>query len=64
MGTELNNKDLLLLNALVDGELAPQDRAAIAARLAVDRDLARAYATLARLKASIGELAEVSRRLV
>jgi hypothetical protein len=60
MGTELNNKDLLLLNALVDGELAPQDRAAIAARLAVDRDLARAYATLARLKASIGELAEVS----
>ena len=60
MGAELNNKDLLLLNALVDGELAPQDRAAIAARLAVDRDLARAYATLARLKASIGELAEVS----
>jgi hypothetical protein len=60
MGTELNNKDLLLLNALVDGELAPQDRAAIAARLAVDRDLARSYATLARLKASIGELAEVS----
>jgi hypothetical protein len=60
MDTELKNKDLLLLNALVDGELAPQERAAIAARLAVDRDLARAYATLAKLKASIGEIAEES----
>jgi anti-sigma factor RsiW len=57
MDTESKNKDLLLLNALVDGELAPQERAAIAARLAVDRDLARVYATLARLKASIGEIA-------
>ena len=55
MDTE--NKDLLLLNALVDGELAPQERAAIAARLAVERDLARAYATLAKLKASIGQIA-------
>jgi anti-sigma factor RsiW len=57
MDTDANNRDLLLLNALVDGELGPQDRAALAARLAVERDLARAYATLARLKATIGESA-------
>lgn len=57
MDTEPKNKDLLLLSALVDEELAPQERAAIAARLAADRDLARAYATLAKLKASIGEIA-------
>ncbi len=57
MGNELNDEDLLLLNALVDGELAPAQRAVIAARLAVDRDLARAHATLARLKAAIGETA-------
>ena len=56
MDTEPKNRDLLLLNALVDGELAPQERAAIAARLAVERDLARAYATLAKLKASIGQI--------
>ncbi|HET7805616.1 MAG TPA: hypothetical protein VFL53_15340 [Pseudolabrys sp.] len=58
MDTEPKNKDYLLLNALVDGELAPQQRAEIAARLAVDRDFARAHATLARLKASIGEIAD------
>ena len=58
MDSELKNKDHLLLNALVDGELAPQERAEIAARLAVDRDFARAHATLARLKASIGEIAD------
>ena len=58
MDGELKNKDHLLLNALVDGELAPQERAEIAARLAVDRDFARAHATLARLKASIGEIAD------
>jgi hypothetical protein len=56
MDTEAKKKDHLLLNALVDGELAPQERAEIAARLAVDRDFARAHATLARLKASIGEI--------
>ncbi len=55
MDSEANNNDLLLLNALVDGELEPPQRAALAARLAVDRDLARAYATLARLKAVIGD---------
>jgi hypothetical protein len=58
MDTEAKNKDHLLLNALVDGELAPQERAEIAARFAVDRDFARAHATLARLKASIGEIAD------
>jgi len=58
MDTEAKNEDHLLLNALVDGELSPQERAEIAARLAADRDFARAHATLARLKASIGEIAD------
>jgi anti-sigma factor RsiW len=56
--------DLLRLNALVDGELAPAERAEIAARLAVDRDLARAYATLARLKAAIAEDADEATAIV
>ncbi len=50
--------DLEKLNALVDGELAPAERAEIAALLAVDGDLASAYATLARLKAATAEMAE------
>ena len=50
--------DLERLNALVDGELAATERATIAARLAADRDLASAYATLARLKAATAETAE------
>ncbi len=41
------------LNALVDGELSPAERASLAARLATDRDLSRAHATLARLKAAV-----------
>jgi anti-sigma factor RsiW len=57
MGNELNDDDLLRLHGLVDGELAPAERAEIAARLAVDRDLARAYATLAQLKATLGDVA-------
>ncbi|MFA6267488.1 MAG: hypothetical protein WC670_17450 [Pseudolabrys sp.] len=60
MEPEPNKQDLLLLNALVDGELAPAERATLAGRLAVERDLARAYATLARLKATIGEAADAS----
>ncbi|MEJ2374885.1 MAG: hypothetical protein P8Y71_05490 [Pseudolabrys sp.] len=52
------DQDLLRLNALVDGELPPAERAELAARLAVERDLAHGYATLARLKAAIGESAE------
>ncbi len=49
------NEDLLRLNALVDGELAPDEHAALAARIAADRDSARAYTTLARLKAAVIE---------
>lgn len=55
MADDPKDHDLLRLNALVDGELAPTERADVAARLAVNRDLARAYATLARLKASVAE---------
>lgn len=50
--------DLERLNALLDGELTPSERAEIAARLAVDRDLASAYATLALLKAATAETVE------
>lgn len=59
MATDVNdNDDLLRLHALVDGELPPDEQAALAGRLATDRDFARAYATLARLKACIAESAE------
>jgi anti-sigma factor RsiW len=51
-------RDLERLNALVDGELAPVERAELAARLAVDRELAAAYATLAQLKAAVAATAE------
>jgi anti-sigma factor RsiW len=50
--------DEILLNAMVDGELAPAEHAAAAARLAGDREFARAYATLTSLKAGIAEIAE------
>lgn len=60
MDNSPNEDDLLPLNALVDGELAPAARAEIAARLAVDRELARAYAVLAQLKATIGEAADAA----
>ena len=53
-----DEQDFLRLNGLVDGELPPAERADLAARLAVERDLARGYATLARLKAAIGESIE------
>lgn len=49
------NSDEVLLNALVDGELAPADQAAAAARLRTDREFARAYATLTKLKAAVAE---------
>lgn len=49
--------DHVLLNALVDGELSPAERAAAAARLSTDREFARAYATLSQLKASVAEIA-------
>lgn len=57
MAADTSN-DLELLNALVDGELAPSARAAMAARLANEPELARAHATLARLKAEVGGLAD------
>jgi len=55
MATERTSPDELLLHALVDGELSPREHAAAASRLATDRDFARAYATLMRLKASVVE---------
>lgn len=51
--------DIERLNAMLDGELPPAEHAALADRIAADRDLAQAYATLARLKACIVENAEV-----
>jgi anti-sigma factor RsiW len=59
MAAETNrNDDILRLNALVDGELSAAEQAALAARLATDRDLARAHATLANLKATVVASAE------
>jgi anti-sigma factor RsiW len=55
MAVDPKQSDEVLLNALVDGELAPGEHAAAAARLANDREFARAYATLARLKAQVSE---------
>jgi hypothetical protein len=55
MALDRTAQDELLLNALVDGELGPRERAAAAARLASDREFARAYATLMRLKAAVIE---------
>jgi hypothetical protein len=61
MGTDdTPHPELPRLNAFVDGELAPSERAAVAAWIAADRDLARAHATLARLKACIGESADAT----
>lgn len=54
MATDINREDdLVRLNAFVDGELSPADRAAVAARLARDAQFAHAHATLARLKACV-----------
>jgi anti-sigma factor RsiW len=50
-----DSNDLQRLNALIDGELPPAEHAALAARIAAGRDLARAHATLARLKACVVE---------
>ena len=58
MAIDRKPDDELLLNALVDGELGPSEHAAAAARLAGEREFARAYATLTRLKASVVESAE------
>ena len=58
MDSDRKQQDLLRLNALVDNELAPAERAELAARLAIERDLARAYATLAQLKAATADVAD------
>jgi anti-sigma factor RsiW len=50
--------DEILANALVDGELSPAEHASAAARLRCDRDFARAYATLTKLKASVTEVVD------
>lgn len=50
--------DIERLSALLDGELTATERADMAARLATDRDLASAHATLARLKAAMTEAVE------
>jgi hypothetical protein len=55
MDNDQKQKTLLRISALVDGELAPAERAELAAEIAIDNDLARAYATLARLKAVTAE---------
>lgn len=52
--------DEILLNALVDGELGPAGQAMAAARLRTDRDFARAYATLTKLKAVVAERGEAA----
>ena len=49
------------LNALIDGELPPAEHAALADRIAAERDLAHGHATLARLKASLVEAADLDR---
>lgn len=50
------NREFEQLNAMVDGELSPAERSAVADRLASDRNLAGVHATLARLKAAVGGL--------
>jgi hypothetical protein len=59
MATERKTADAIeRLNALIDGELPPAEHAALADRIAAERDLAHAHATLARLKACIVEKVE------
>jgi len=52
--------DIVLLNAFVDGELSPAERADIADRIRAEPDIARAHATLMRLKASIAASADAT----
>jgi hypothetical protein len=49
----MRDGDLHRLNAFVDGELTPAERAEVATRLAADPSLARAHAVLAQLKACV-----------
>lgn len=57
MDTEREHRDLIRLNAFVDGEAGPDERADIAARIASDRAFARSHAVLVRLKAGIADYA-------
>jgi hypothetical protein len=52
--------EIARLNAFVDGELTPAERAAVAAQIRAQPDFARAHATLARLKACIAESADAT----
>jgi anti-sigma factor RsiW len=52
--------EIARLNAFVDGELTPAERAAVAAQIRAQPNFARAHATLARLKACIAESADAT----
>ena len=58
MHNEREHDDLERLNAFIDGEVSPAERAEIAARLASDRAFARSHAVLVRLKAGVSEFAD------
>src|SRR5581483_1953032 len=57
---ETPRSGIVRLNAFVDGELTPSERAAVAAQIRAQPNFARAHATLARLKACIGESADAT----
>jgi hypothetical protein len=54
------SSEITRLNAFVDGELTPGERAAVAAQIRAQPSFARAHATLARLKACIAESADAT----
>jgi anti-sigma factor RsiW len=54
------SSEITRLNAFVDGELTPAERAAVAAQIREQPNFARAHATLARLKACIAESADAT----
>ena len=58
MADRIDHDDLVALTAFVDGEASAAERARIAGRLGTDPAFARAHATLARLKACVGDLAD------
>jgi len=57
MTSARDQHDLMRLNAFVDGEASPAERAEIAARIASDRGFARQHALLLRLKAGVADYA-------
>lgn len=61
MATEKTSRPQIeRLNAFVDGELTPAERAEVAAQIRAQPSVAHAHAALARLKACIGETAETA----